>query len=220
MNSFVKEAATLPDYNREVGKQPRPYVVFDLRPKEVRDGNGGSSFVDEPWACVTSAGSKDTLEKPAKDWIASLDQQVAMGRVPASWPSEYKQALAQWMHTQEMPLHGTPIKTWEGVTPAQRKRLLSVNILTVEDLAVANEEMIANIGMGARDLKRIAESYLADKTGPGALARELAAMQVRLGALEARNEELEVANAGMKAILPKAESQNEVTGQVSLTVDA
>jgi hypothetical protein len=61
----------------------------------------------------------------------------------------------------------------------------------VEDLAQANEETISRLGMGGRDLKSKAVSWMAAAAGPGKVAEELSALRASLSDATARNEVLE-----------------------------
>lgn len=165
------EAGT--DYFANPDKQPRPYVVFEMRATETRDEAGKPQVIDVVWAKVTPSGSRDTLEKPAKDWIESIRVQADAGRVPPEWPRQYAQALESFIKGEELPVHGFPIKLWAAVTPGQRKAILDAGIQTVEDLALANEEAVGRIGMGARRLVDAAKAWKADQDGPGSLAAKL-----------------------------------------------
>ena len=66
----------------------------------------------------------------------------------------------RWKNGQEMPLNGTPIKTWSAISPAQIKNLIAIGILTVEDLANVNGEGLTRIGMGGQNLKKMATNWL------------------------------------------------------------
>lgn len=159
-------------YNPNAQAQ-RPYVQFEMRPTEDRtqvSPDGISTYVDKAWAIVRAPGSKDSLEKLADEWIAGLRAYAKDGRVPREWPTEYAQALEKWKKGEEIPLHGTPIKSWPPLSPAQRKNVLTAGILTVEDLAAANDEMRGLIGMGGHAVHQMAVRWLAESKDQGATA--------------------------------------------------
>jgi hypothetical protein len=192
-----------PDYQTNPSQMPRPYVRFVMRSTQHRDNEGVLSFKDVVWAIVTAAGGKDSLEKVAVDWIQGLEDMAASGRVPAEWPSEYHRALAAFMTGQEIPVHGTPIKSWPPLTPAQREAVLHANCLTVEDLAAANDEMKGRIGMGSLNLVDLAKKWLAEASGPGVLAARIDVLTEQLAGISLRNQTLEGLVKEMTGLIPK-----------------
>ena len=155
-------------------EQPRPYVRFEFRPMEDRtkaSSDGVTQLVDVAFAIVRAPGAKDSLEKKADDWLKQLETYAKDGRIPPSWPHEYRQAFEAWKAGEEMPVTGTPIRSWPPLTPAQRQNVLNAEIYTVEDLASANDENRSRIGMGAHGLQA---------KDAGSMAKELAAMRIKL----------------------------------------
>jgi hypothetical protein len=191
---------SLPD---SIARMPRPYVQFEMRPKELQKDDGTKTFVDEVWAKVIAPGGKDVLEKPAADWIAGLAAKAEQGQVPPQWPREYRDALKSFREGEELAFDGTPIKSWSPLTPAQRKSILNANILTVEDLANANDEMRSRIGMGAAMLVEMARRFLEEAKGTGALATRLQAEIVKNEALTQRVATLTEQVAELLSRLPK-----------------
>lgn len=178
------------DYFANPDQQPRPYVRFEMRPKEGKDAEGKATLVDEAWALITPAGSKDTLEKPVEDWLRDVKNHADAGRVPANWPHQYRDAFEAWKKGEELPVHGFPIKRWAPLTPSQREAVLRTNTFTVEDLALANDELVGRIGMGGRVLVDMAKAWIEDRKGAGALAGQLETALVRANAAEAANKGL------------------------------
>jgi hypothetical protein len=193
----------------EIREERPSYVQFKRMPVEKRDAKGNAAFVDEDFAVITPIGSKDRIERKVTDWLAQMEQQVREERLPLQWLEGYRSAYNAWQKGQELPLNGTPIKGWPALSPAQQETVIRANILTVEDLAQISAEPQARIGMGALDMKNKAIAFLKAQSGPAKLASEMAAMQLRLDAIEKRNLELEAANtelkAQVKALSPKEE---------------
>jgi hypothetical protein len=151
---FSQSAAYVPDK-----PQPRPYVQFITRPIEdrsVTSPDGVTKMKDVHFVLVRAPGAKDTLEKGAEDWLKQLEVYAKDERVPSTWPREYRIAFEEWKKTGELPSHGTPIKTWTPPSPAQRANILNAGVLTVEDLADANDEIRSRIGIGALNLQKMA----------------------------------------------------------------
>lgn len=164
------------DLVQQSGVPQRPFVQFEMRAMEDRaqvSPDGVTHMIDVAWAIVRAPGSKDSLEKTARDWLAQLKIYGRDGRVPASWHSEYSEAFALWEKGEELPIHGTPIKTWSPLSPAQRKNIIAIGILTIEDLAAANEETRARLGMGGVALQKMAQTWLAEAKDVGATAKKL-----------------------------------------------
>jgi hypothetical protein len=165
----------------------RPYVKFELRSTEDRtqtSPDGTCQMIDVAWVIVRAPGSKDSLEKTAVDWLNQLKSYAKDGRVPPSWHGEYAHAFALWQKGEEIPVNGTPIKTWPPLTPSQRKNILSAGILTIEDLALANDEVRGQIGMGGHGLVQMAQKWLKESKESGATAKALAAALVSVESLE------------------------------------
>lgn len=121
--------------------------------------------------------SKDKRTKKVEGWIQQVEANVANGRVPQKWLDSYKEKLAAWRLGQELPPEGTPIRGWPVISPAQMETLIRLNILTVESLAVINDDGQRMIGMGALDLKNKAKAWLSQRADKGPLTIEMAALK-------------------------------------------
>lgn len=193
-----------PDYVANPSLMPRPYVRFEMRETEFRQKDGTVEYRDIPWALVMPPGSRDVMEKPAEDWIKSLQVSADAQRIPPTWPKEYTEALTRFRAGEELPVVGTPIKTWAALSKSQIKAITSANIFTIEDLAKANDETKGNIGMGAVRLVQMAQHWLEEKDGPGAMAQKLAALATQNEELQTRLKELTEAVTSLKEQVPGA----------------
>lgn len=130
----------------------------------------------------------------------------------ARWPKEY----AAFRAGIELPPTGTPLATWPHpmMTKSQVAMLATFNIRTVEDMAALDDAKLQKIGMGAREMKTAASTYLQVATqgmGPimqlleenDRLAREvirlttdLTAANVEIRTLAGRVAHKETADAG------------------------
>jgi hypothetical protein len=144
-----------------------PYVTFEMRVVEDRNASieaGHYVAKDVAFALLTPQGSKDIIPRIADEWFAGLEVQVREGRFRPDWLREFRTAYEAWKRDEEPPLNGTPLRNWPPISPAQYKALRNLRVLTVEDLAAANEETIARMGMGSRSLKQKAIDWLAQAT--------------------------------------------------------
>jgi hypothetical protein len=199
-----------PDYLTDPEKMPVPYVTFEMQAAEVRDAEGKVTHKDEVWVTVMAPGTKDTVVRKAEDWLAGLHQSAAAGRIPRHWPKAYSEAFAAFQKGEELPLHGHPIKVWSALTPAQRKAVLAANVLVVEDLAKANDEMRQRIGMGAESLITMAKRWVEESSGPGATANRLMAAEAENARLKSQLAELADAVKMLQAQVPGASKTSPI----------
>lgn len=167
-----------------------PYVRFDIRSVEKRDVNGNPVITDVPFVLVTPAGSKDVFEAPAEDWISGKEQ-LARRNPPEyhpEWARKFRSSFELWSQGSALPEDGTPIRTWPALSPSEVKRCINANVLTVEDLAQANAQALANLGMGAQTMKDKAVAWLKDREGTQS-ASEIASLRGENAELKRRLDE-------------------------------
>ena len=161
-----------------------PWVTFkkvsvEDRNASIETGNYVAKDID--YAFITPAGSKDCVEKPVADWFAQLEQQVETSRFPGEWLRAFRNMYDAWQKSEEMPVEGTSVKNWTVASPSQVEMLLKAHVRTVEQLAIANEDVISRLGMGGRNLVDKAKAYVAQQTsGTGKLAEDNANLKVML----------------------------------------
>lgn len=193
-----------------------PYVQFEVRAVEdvaATRANGHYTSKDVNFALITPSGSHDCVEKRADTWLSHIEQECQNGRFPANWVDYYRKAYERWQQGLEIPLEGTPLRDWPGLSPAMLKNLQGANIRTVEDLANANEEALHRMGMGSRGLKARAQAFLSSSQDVGKVAEEVAALRLHNEKLEAANKALE---ARLSALEPKGKAKPEPAPAVDL----
>jgi hypothetical protein len=189
-----------------------PYIMFETRAVEDRTASieqGHYVARDVDYVLVTPPGSKDQIDRVATEWLDHQDKQARDGRVPREWAKLYREAYNDWKAGKEIPLHGTPIVAWPPIQPSQRETLIRIKVLTVEDLAQANEEIIGRLGMGGRALKQLAITWLASSSDSGKVATKAAATSEENERLRAENETLKEKIAELEVQLPKPPSPSE-----------
>lgn len=100
----------------------------------------------------------------------------------------YGPQYEHWRKTEEQPSTGTPLETVPFLNIAQVRELRGVNIDSLEHLASLSDAMKQKIGMGATELVRKAQAYIAAGTGSVDMSRVIA-----------ENEILKRDNAALKA---------------------
>jgi hypothetical protein len=184
-------------------KEMRPsYVRFLTKAVEDRQASLSTGHYvtrDEDWAVITPHGSKDQIERNVADWFKYLDQQVLDERLPPEYVERYKLAYERFKKGQAEPLQGTAIKGWPVASPAQQANLIALNVLTVEDLADANEECCARIGLGARALKDKARAWLQASEDKGKIVEQVSALSILVDQLKSRLESVDKRNEALVA---------------------
>lgn len=183
----------------------RPFVQFERVPVENQLASreqGHYIAIDRDRAYITPPGSKDKMIYDVDTWFRNLEDDVRNNRIPREWVESYKKQYDFWKKGQEMPLEGVPIRGWGMISPAQQETLIRLHVLTVETLAIANEELIRRIGMGGMDMKNKADAWLKETKGKGKLTMEISTLKkenevlkASLANLEAKFDELKNAPA-------------------------
>lgn len=178
----------------EIAKERPPFVRFETRSIEDRQASvdkGCYTGKDIDFAIITSPGSRDCVERIVDDWLVQVDGQAHEGRMPIEWARGFREHYVAWKAGKEAPLNGRSVADWPSIGPSTVKQLQDLKIRTVEDLAVANEEVIRRLGMGARELKQKAADWLKSTQDSGKLTEELTTLRaenetlrVRCGSLE------------------------------------
>lgn len=168
-----------------------PFVRFEMRPVEDRAKSiktGVACYKDVAFALITPSGSKDITEVVADEWFVMLEREAKGGRWPVTWLVHFREAYKAWKSNEELPVNGTPLSHWPGLTKPHRDLLKQLHFTSVEDVASMNEEGITRLGMGGRALKQRAEIFLQSRNGSAAVAERLAASQVENANLKAQLE--------------------------------
>lgn len=187
-----------------------PYVRFERRSVEdtaatIREGRYVGKDMD--FALITPPYSKDCVVHKVSNWLENVRRNVRDGRTPQTWLEQWEKAYKMWSNGQEVPLHGTPIKGWGIISPSQQEMLVSINCLTVEDLADVNDEGLRRIGIGAIDLKNKAKNWLASLKDHGAVAVQMAALESENKTLKASLEGLQNQVASLRAMIPRQQER-------------
>lgn len=185
-----------------------PFVQFETRAVKdneasIREGRYIAKNID--YVLVTPAGSKDCVEKEAETWFRQKRREVESDKFNRVWLTHFEAAYNAWKQNQEIPLNGTPLTDWPGLSPAQLVNLRNIHILTIEDLANANDEAVGRIGMGGRALKDRAAAYLSASASVGRVSEENAALkaansdlQKQMQTMQAKLDTLVQAQSGAK----------------------
>lgn len=156
------------------------FVSFHTIAKEQKkESEEAGRFVakDVDMVTVRQLGATDSVVFKVEQWLAQNKLDVQGGRLADSHAKAYEESYRRWKTGQEMPVSGTPIKSWPVISPAQVEILIRVGLRTVEDLADLNDEGLRKIGMGAVELKNKAKNWMAASLDKGKLTQDMTALQ-------------------------------------------
>lgn len=156
------------------------FVTFQTIAKEQKkESEHAGRFIarDVDMVTVRQLGATDSVVFKVEQWLAQNRLDVQAGRLAESHAKAYEESYQRWKAGQEMPVSGTPIKSWPVISPAQVEILLRVGIRTVEDLSDLNDEGLRKIGMGAIELKNKAKNWMTASTDKGKLTQDMTALQ-------------------------------------------
>lgn len=171
-----------------------PFVRFEYRAIEDRNQSIEKGYwvgKDTVFALITPRGSKDVHEEVASEWLVKMAQEVREERFPHSWLEMFKQAHANFISGNDQVVNGLPLRDWPPIRPAQLRMCHAISIFSVEDLAAANEEALGGLGMGGRQLRDAAKSWLSAASSTGRVVAAQQALEASNSALHARNQSLE-----------------------------
>lgn len=174
--------------------EDRPaYVRFERVPVEdAEKSRSAGHYVarDVDYALITPAYTKDVMKYEVGAWFKKMEHRVQTGRLKPEYLKHYKSQYEAFKDGAEPPLEGLPVKGWSMISPAMQETLHRMNIKTVEDAALMNEDAIRRIGMGAVDVKQKAIATLKGANDTGKLAMENAQLKSKLEVAEANVEKL------------------------------
>ena len=123
----------------------------------------------------------------------------------ARWGRQYEAFRAG----REAPLEGTPLSEWPVslMSPARVQELAYFNLRTVEQMAAVNDAQLQSLGMGARELRERARTWLEVAAKGAAPLEKLIARNEELAReAERLTRELTSANAELSALKSKEAS--------------
>lgn len=110
-------------------------------------------------------------------------------RDPTIWATlePYYQA---WKKGQDVPVDGTPLAAWPGVTPEQVERLRNLQVRSVEDVAAMTDADIDRYGMGGIAMRQQARAFIEAKKDRSVVQTELVSRDRKIAEQDARLAEM------------------------------
>lgn len=165
-------------------------------PNEAKTAKEGRPIFDEMEVCeIKFAANKQTVGVyPAHD-IADWHLDPSTGeKAPITYAMKYNSLYLAFKNGEQQVMGGTPLEALPFLTPAKRMELKALNIHTAETLAGLDGQPLKQLGMGGRDLKNQAQTYLDDsaKHAPEtALAAVVAQQDAQIAELRAQIAEMQ-----------------------------
>lgn len=200
------------------------YIEFSTVSKQLTkqsEREGRYVAIDEDRVTVRQIGSNDSVVFKVETWLSQNRVDVQQGRLNPQFEQLYKDSYKRWKEGQELPVQGTPIKTWPVLSPSQVGALIAINVRTVEDLSTLNDEGLRRVGMGAIDLKQKAQAWLAQAQDKGPLTMKMAALEKENESLLATVNSLVEKVAALQQQTPIGQhtTTNVVVGTPEITAD-
>lgn len=166
--------------------------------------DGAPVFTDKEMVEIITPG--DNLKKPVQ-YVNDTHRQ--------RWPKAY----AAFKANQELPTDGIPLEEWPVLRPSQLKMLKSLSFRTVEDIARMDENAMRTVGMGGRELKKMAIVFI-DDSQRNAIANKAIADAAKFeqlsSELKAQNDRLnsEIARLGeqIRALMFRQQTDDQNIG--------
>ena len=166
----------------QMTKETPPFVRFEYQEhgrdvEKSKEAGRPIPFI-KPMVIVMQRGSKDEWVGIADEWLAEKHKAASEGTYPPQWVDQFKRQYEAFLKGDELPLEGTPIKTWSAVTREQVIRLIAANIRTVEELAeTPDAALMTQIGLDGRVLRDTARAFIAEGKAAGGAAVKIAALE-------------------------------------------
>ncbi len=167
-----------------------PFIRFEERSVEDRDAtiaSGGLKMKAVDWVIVSQPGSKDTVEKEAKQWLEAAKHNP---NFDPAWVDRFHTYYRMWKEGQEITPDGTHVRMWAPISKAEAEQLIASGLRTVEDLAIANEQALQAYGIGARGLQQKARAWLESAAKTGKTAEEITHLRAKTESQDKQIEEL------------------------------
>lgn len=186
---------------------------FDPRFRDKADENLLVRFYYEPRPSKTK---KHADGRPLIEEVEYISIKIPGDRLggfsgPATY--EYKERFPQhyraFKQRSEMPLEGTPLSEWPGMTRSQVEEMAYFNVKTIEQLASISDSSAQNF-RGIQALKQKAKAYIeaAKEAAPlQKLAEELSKRDETIGVLNQHIEDIERRLAAVEVPAPVVVAQ-------------
>jgi hypothetical protein len=191
-------------------KEIMPHVRFENRDygrnEQASLEAGRHVPMNATFIIITSHGSKDEYTALADEWLPHKRMQASNGSYNIDWVEHFEKQYKYWKEGHELPRQGTPVLTWQMLSPEQNARVRACGITVVEDLAAIPDSGLNLLGLDGRVLRDMARAWLAEGQDKGINTRALADANAKIatqqGIIERQEDRLKVLEARLEEMDP------------------
>ncbi len=176
--------------NKETGKRDIPVEWVEYAPAHA-------VMTSRIWDRIKNMMPPESLEND--------DDGKKIGFMRHRW-AMIEPAYKAWKDGQELPLNGTPLSAWAGVTAEQAQAFTRIGIRTVEEIAGLTDSLIGKVPLpNVRDLIAQAKAFLE--------ASDRNVVADRMASLEAENENIKEQLAAAMELLEEQHKSGKDKGK-------
>jgi hypothetical protein len=161
------------------------HIAVENEAKSRQEGR--PIFDDVEHVEIRSGANKDVKVFPAKEFCGWITDPFTGRQRMWTYAERFKHQYHQFLEHAAQTKTGTPLEKAPFLTEGRRAELRAQSIYTVEQLAFVEGAELKNLGPGGRDMKNLAEAYIAESKQNAPTVQ----LQAELEALRARNALLE-----------------------------
>lgn len=177
--------------NAETNKSLTTVRFFNLPVQNMVNSKkqGRPMFDDKEMCEVRFAGNREKIIHAPAHEIFRTDRDMEGNLNEITYAIAYPDLYRSFKMGETQQISGTPTSELPFLTQSKRLELKALNIHTAEALAALDGNNLKMLGMGGRELKTQAQTYLDNAAGSADVVRQaalIAAQDLRIAQLEAR----------------------------------
>lgn len=130
-------------------------------------------------------------KKTITPWLDKQRERFHHKKITENYLRYCEDAFERFKRNEDQPINGTPLAMWAGAPESVKKMAIECGILSVEAAAEMTSEAMSAIGMGAVDLKKSAQAFVASKNDMDGTIEKLKKLEAEAEDKDARLDALE-----------------------------
>lgn len=174
----------------EVNETARPrFYTEPMQNRALSDKEGRPIFESKSFIELRHPGDRSYsfIEEIDENGMGMARRDIGGQMIGADYAERFPKEYAAFKKGEARALSGTPLDEWSPISRTRAAELKASNIFTVEEYADVQDGMLSKLGMGAREEREKARTFLAaSKAGAneGALASEVAQLRALVERLQ------------------------------------
>lgn len=175
----------------EVKETARPrFYTEPVQNRALSEKEGRPIFESKSFIELKHPGDRSYsfIEEIDENGMGLARRDIGGQMIGADYAERFPKEYAAFKKGEARALSGTPLDEWSPISRTRAAELKASNIFTVEEYADVQDGMLSKLGMGAREEREKARTFLAaSKAGAndGALASEVAQLRALVERLQA-----------------------------------